>query len=823
MATPAYRGLVYRFGIFEVSVESRELFRHGHRVRLQGQPFQLLLLLLENAGETVDREQIRQHLWPENTFVDFGQSLGTAVTKLRQALGDDANNPRFVETRPRHGYRFIAPVARLNAEENPSPDALSQAGAIASGPPASGAAVSGAPASGVPALGMPRQTTADARPSERSRRVRLWFAVAAGLVLVIGMAAIGRQEYLRRHRFVIASKDTVVLADFENTTGETIFNDTLRQGLLIGLAQSPLIHILSDRSAAVIFKQMGHTPDDRVAGRSALELCRRVGGKVTIQGSISSLGTTYLVGLAAIRCDTGKPIAYEQAEASQREDVIDALGKATAQLRGRLGESLPSIQKYNAPLEQATTSSLEALNAYGKALSTWDAQGDIASVPYFQKAIQLDPEFAMAYGALATVYNNLGSEELAREYSTKAYRLRDRVTESERGSIDARYYLYATQELDKAAQAYEALATDYPDAAGSFNHLGTIDQRLGRDEQAVDAFRRAMAIDATRATTYANLAASLIELNRTQEAAAVLDAADKRGLHTDYLLEVEYRLAFLKGDQPGMDRLLREAAGVQGASSFLLFVQANAEAYYGHLKKSAATARSAADQAVRDGDKESAADGLAEEAVNEAEAGSISTARQLLEEARKMDNHQEITILAAVISAEAGDSKQALAAIETLDKRYPRGTAIQNYWFPIIRSKVELQRGAAGGAASLPFWTGSPMPVAADEFSLGTLYPSYVRGQVYLSQRDGNKAGEEFQTLLDEPGKTKGTLLGALALLGRARAFSLAGQNSNARETYRQFLDLWKDADPEISVLTQARNESEALNKSVQKSLHLSK
>jgi DNA-binding winged helix-turn-helix (wHTH) protein len=272
MATPAHRGLVYRFGIFEVSVESRELFRHGHRVKLQGQPFQLLLLLLENAGETVDREQIRLRLWPEDTFVDFGQSLGTAVTKLRQALGDDANNPRFIETRPRHGYRFIAPVARIDAAANSAVDALPVPGPIAPVEPA--------------------QTPAEAKPVPRGR---LLGAIVAGLVVVIAIAAIGRQEYLRRHRFVIASKDTVVLADFENTTGESIFNDTLRQGLLIGLAQSPLIHILSDRSAAVIFKQMGRAPDDRIAGRSALELCRRAGGKVTIQGAISGLGTSYLV------------------------------------------------------------------------------------------------------------------------------------------------------------------------------------------------------------------------------------------------------------------------------------------------------------------------------------------------------------------------------------------------------------------------------------------------------------------------------------------------------------------------------------------------
>jgi DNA-binding winged helix-turn-helix (wHTH) protein/Tfp pilus assembly protein PilF len=793
MATPAYRGLVYRFGIFEVSVESRELFRHGHRVKLQDQPFQLLLLLLENAGETVDREQIRLHLWPENTFVDFGQSLGTAVTKLRQALGDDANNPRFIETRPRLGYRFIAPVARINTTESVVPDTH--------------------PKPDTAARSEAGQTIVAAESLQRSRSVRLWSAVAIVFALVIGIAAAGWHEYLRRHQFVIASKDTVVLADFENTTGESIFNDTLRQGLLIGVAQSPLIHVLSDRSASVIFKQMGHTPDDRIAGRSALELCRRVGGKVTIQGAISSLGTAYLVGLAAIRCDTGKPIAYEQAEASQREDVLDALGKATSQLRARLGESLPSIQKYNAPLEQATTSSLDALNAYGKALSTWDAQGDIASVPYFQQAIKLDPEFAMAYGGLATVYSNLGRDELARECSAKAYSLRDRVTESERGSIDARYYLYVTQELDKAAQVYEALAADYPDTAGSFNHLGTIDQRLGRDEQAVDAFRRAMAIDATRATTYANLAESLTELNRIQDAEAVLDAAEKRGLRTDYVLDAEYRIAFLKGDQPGMERLLQESAGVPGARSLLLFVEANAQAYYGHMEKATALTREAADQAMRDGDKESAANGLAEEAINEAEVGSIAEARALFEEARKIDNSQEITILGAVIAAEAGDSKQALAVAGSLDKQFPHGTAIQNYWLPIIRSKVELQQGGARKAAILPIWSGTLVPVAVDEFALSTVYPEYLKGQVFVAQHDGNQAGKEFQRLLDQPGKTKGVLLGALALLGRARAYSLSGQGSDARKAYGQFLDLWKDADVGVPILRQARNEAEALKK----------
>jgi len=252
---------------------------------------------------------------------------------------------------------------------------------------------------------------------------------------------------------------------------------------------------------------------------------------------------------------------------------------------------------------------------------------------------------------------------------------------------------------------------------------------------------------------------------------------------------------------------------VPGARSLLLFVEANAQAYYGHMEKATALTHEAADQAMRDGDKESAANGLAEEAINEAEVGSIAEARALFEEARKIDNSQEITILGAVIAAEAGDSKQALAVAGSLDKQFPHGTAIQNYWLPIIRSKVELQQGGAGKAAILPIWSGTLVPVAVDEFALSTVYPEYLKGQVFVAQHDGNQAGKEFQRLLDQPGKTKGVLLGALALLGRARAYSLSGQGSDARKAYGQFLDLWKDADVGVPILRQARNEAEALKK----------
>lgn len=784
MVNPTSHGSVYRFGTFEVFAESGEIFRHGHRVKLQDQPFQLLLLLLENAGGIVDREFIRQHLWPENTFVDFGQSLGTAVTKLRQALGDDADNPRFVETIPRRGYRFIAPV-KLENDSNQV---------------------------GLPAA--PSAAAAAARPTQPTQEIpkkkwrMLWWAAAIAACLA---GVFGVYSYTRHTVFALAPKDTVVLADFENTTGEQIFNDTLRQGLSVGLAESPVVHILSDRNSAIIFRQMGHSPDDRMTGRDAIDLCRRVGGKATIQGSISSLGTSYLIGLAAIRCDTGKPVAREEAEASRKEDVIDALGKAAARLRGQLGESLPSIQKYNAPLEQATTSSLEALEDYGKALSTWDAKGDLASIPLFKKAIELDPNFAMAYGGLATVYHNLGDADLARENTIDAYKLRERVTETERASIDARYYLYVTREIDKAAQTYEDLAQKYPESASSLNHLGTVDLKLGRNERAVSSFRKAMQLDATRATTYANLAASLLRLNEVQAAASVLSTAEQIGLHTDYLLQANYWLAFLRGDERGMERLVHESIGTPGSYHLLLAEQAHTESYHGRFDRSRSLTTAASEKLVHDGDKDAAATFLAQAAVWEAEVGSATKARSLSQQAQKLSHNEQIATLTALVDAEIGDSGQALATCEILDKRYPNGTFIQNYWLPIIRAKVELRRAKVAKAVSLLSMTAPFDAAVPDEFATSALYPAYARGQAYLAAGDGKRAGAEFRSIIDRPGMVLNLPLGALARLGQARAYSLSGHPAEARDAYQSFFELWKEADPNIPILRQAQAEVDRL------------
>jgi eukaryotic-like serine/threonine-protein kinase len=784
MLSSANRGLVYRFGMFEVFAESREVFRQGHRVKMQEQPFEFLLLLLEHPGEIVDREQLRMRLWPGDTFVDFNQSLSAAVTKLRQALGDDANNPRFIETIPRRGYRFLAPVTRPEelrtapaAEPHPAPPVDPVPTPAAEGPQAVAPAV--------------------------------WSRKVAVLLAVIGLAAaVVVALHQRKKAFALATTDTVVLADFENHTGEAIFNDTLREALIVGLAQSPIVDLLPDRTLAVVFKQMGHSPDDRMSGLTAVELCKRVGGKVTVQGSISNLGTTYLIGLAAIRCDTGKPVAHEQAEAQQRNDVIDALGKATSRLRARLGESLPTIEKYNAPLEQATTSSLEALEAYNQALSTWDAKGDLASIPYFKQAIAIDPDFAMAHGALAAVYHNTGNAELAREQTMRAYNLRDRVTGTERAAIEARYYLYNTEKIDKAALTYAALVEDYPNSANSLNHLGTADMQLGRNEQAAADFRKALHIDPTRGTTYDNLALVLLRLDRPQEAQSVLAEAEKRGLRNDYWVLVHYWLAFLNGDQQAMASGLAQSDGLSGARAAMLSEMAGTEAASGHFQEAFRLSQSAASLARKAGDAEGAAGMLAEAALLAGEGGFPAQAKTLLQQAAALSNAKVVVTARALVSAQIGDLDRAGKLATELDKQYPQGSFVQKFWLPLVRGEVALHQGDGSNAVDALSAAESLDPSIFSGFSVSPLYPTYVRGQAYLLAGDGARAAEQFRNLIDHRGMVLNSPLAALAFLGQARAYALAQRTAEAGQSYQQFFRLWKDADPQTPVLRQARLEA---------------
>jgi len=783
------RGKLVRFGLFEVDVGEGKLTKSGTRIRLQEQPFRILVLLLEHAGQLVTRDAIRDELWSQDTFVEFDRALNTAVGKLRAALSDSAENPRFLETIPRKGYRFISPVT-ITQREQGNPAAIEQA----------------APA-------MPGVSISENKPLELSPSVvaapRATRRLRIGLVASVLLAATGVGVYRYQHRnpFRITSKDTVVLADFTNTTGETVFDDSLRQALEVGLQQSPFVNVLSDRKVERILKQMGRSPEERITGQAAVEVCQRANSRVAVQGSIASLGTTYLIGLAAIRCDNGELLSNEQLQAKRKEDVVDVLGQATSHLRARLGESLPSIQKFNAPLEQATTASIDALKAYSLALSIWDKKGDRDSLPFFKQASDLDPNFAMAYGGLATVYRNLRETKLARENAAKAYELRNRVTESERATIEARYYAYVTGELEKAAQVHTLEVQNYQ-SAGAYNHLAIDQGELGLYKTSADGFRKALTIDPTRAGTYANLATDLLALNRLDDASAVLADASRQKLQTDGLLQVGYWVAFVRGDSGRMQSLVQLSSEVQGAKSLLLAEQSNTEAYYGHFEKARALSREAANLMEREGDKESAAVCLAQAAVWEAEAGSYFQARGLLAQAQKLSRGQDVITLAALAMARMGNNKQAEILSHGLDNDWPLGTYVQKYWLPLIRAEIHLQKRLPSKALDDLTVVTPPLEFASPPaFPVATLYPTLVRGQAYLATGNRKKALAEFQRLADHRSFMVNSPLWPVSQLELARAYAGAGDLNEVRQACEEFFQLWKGADPDLRLLKEAQGD----------------
>jgi len=634
----------------------------------------------------------------------------------------------------------------------------------------------------------------------------LWKIVVSSVVVVI--ASIAGGFYYRSHRSKpLTDKDTIVLADFDNSTGDAVFDDTLKTALSVSLRQSPFLNVLTDSQVAKTLQQMTRPAGTKLTPELARELCQRAGSKAYLAGAIGRLGSEYVVGLKAVNCSNGNTLAEEQVTAASKEQVLDSLGGAASKLRTELGESLATVQRFDAPLEQATTFSLDALNAYDLALSTWDKKGDRDSLPIFKRAIELDPNFAMAYSALATINHNLGDSELARENATKAYELRDRVTEAERETIEARYYLYVTGDLEKAAEVYAVAVQNYPDSAGAYNHLANDEGELGRYEKSVQDLRKALLLDPSRASTYANLAVGLLALNQVEEASAVLAEADKRGLQTDILLQAHYWIAFLRNNEKEMERLVQRSSDVPGAQAILLSEQSNTAAYHGHFEKAREFSRAAENLMERDGNKELAATYLVQAALPESEVGEFARAQQYISQAQKLSHGQDVATLTAVALVRIGSVNQAEALCHELDKQWPEGTIVQKYWLPAIRAQIDLGQARPSKAID-DLGVATPLELAnPGSTAVPTLYPAYVRAQAYLAMGDGPRAATEFRKLTDRPGLVLNYPLGALAHLGLARAYKSSGDLQNSRQAYLDFLSLWKDADPDIPILKQAKAE----------------
>ena len=939
------------FGPYALDLHSGELRKFGIRVKMGEQPFQILLMLLKRPGEMVTREELRAKLWADDTFVDFDHGLNSAVQRLRDCLSDTAEKPLWVETIPRRGYRFIAPV-----ESQPS--AILGSNVVPAGTSSSGTALAGTQLgsrvygrrtkmlatasvaaiallvglnlnsvrerlttsssarnvrslavlpfvntskdpdveyisdglmetlidklSQVPNLRVMSSATtlayknSNVDPREAGRTLHVaailegkvtkvgdTLRIRAVLVNVSDGAELWGEEYTRPISDVLAIesdisleiieklrirltgseatkmskrdtdnpeayeaflkgefetskktrddllKDTIVLADFDNKTGDTVFDDTMKQALAVDLGQSPFLNILSEEKVRQTLREMTRSPDDRLTRDLAREVCQRAGSKAYISGSIAALGMQYVIGLAALNCASGDVLARDQVTVADKEQVLPAVGQAAAKLRNEMGESLSSVQKFDVPLEQATTNSLEALKEYTLGLRAGRGKGDAEGLPFNKRAIELDPNFALAYDTLGIAYYNLNQPSLGADYLKKAFDLRDRVSEREKFHITSLYYVLVTGELEKANQTYEPWIQVYPRDDVAYGELGANHMILGQYEKAAAEIRESLGLEPMQVGGYGNLGQIYLALNRFDEARTATEEALRRKLENIALYQNLYILAFFQGNTKAMKQQADWAVGKPGDEAQMLSLESDTEAWFGRLGEARELSRQAVESARRSDKKEPAALWQANAAIRETLFGNAGAARHNAVAAVALGpGSRDVEVQAALAYALAGDAAHAQSLADDLGKRFPQDTIVQSVWIPTIRAQIETIRRNPARSIEL-LQVSAPYELGMLSASAGNscLYPLYVRAEAYLSAQQGQLAAIEFQKILDHRGLLWNCAAGALAHLGLARAYALQGDTAKAKAAYQDFLALWKDADTDIPVLIAAKSE----------------
>ncbi len=797
-----------RFGVFELNLTSEELRKSGVILKLAPQPFRLLALLASHSGQVVSRDTIEKQLWGEETEVDSEHGMRQCINQIRTALGDDSENPVYVETIPRQGYRFLAPVmSQTVAAPRPQVKEAHDSGmvdAIASRVLAkvaeSVAATPLGPSAAAPTTVSPASESHAVSSELKWRLTRVRLAVAFLLLLALLAGAL----YWRpRKASALTEKDTIVLADFENTTGDPVFDDTLKQGLVIQLEQSPFLNVLSDRKVAGTLKLMNRSATEPLTEEVGREVCLRTNSKAILTGSIAQLGRQYVIGVKAVDCNTGDVLAEAQQQAAGKESLLKALDAAAASLRGKLGESLSSVQKYATPLEEASTPSLEALKAYSLGRKAKIATGQTQSLPFFKRAVELDANFAMAYVGMAGAYINLNQPDRAAENARRAYELREKLSERERFYIETTYYVATTGELEKAAEVSELWQQTYPRDEVPYHNLGFIFTTLGNWEGGLEEAREASRLEPI---DLGNLGQSYLALNRLDEAEAVYKQAKQRKVENESFLVARYVVAFLKNDTTQMEQLLASNVGKPGAEDLLLALQADTEAWYGKLKNARELTRRAMDSAQRNDANETAAAYKAEAALREVEAGNREQARTDAHAAVTLAPNRDVRSMAALALARTGDTAAAEKLAAELDQAFPLDTLAQKYWLPTTGAAVALQKNDPNRAIELLKQTSAIELGQPSQLNL-YLCPVYLRGEAYLMLHDGAAAAAEFQKFIDRYGLVGNFPWGSLARLGLARAYALQGDTVKARAAYQEFLTLWKDADSDLPIYQQAKAE----------------
>jgi serine/threonine protein kinase/tetratricopeptide (TPR) repeat protein len=659
------------------------------------------------------------------------------------------------------------------------------------------------------------QTTAAAAHRHAKRKRVSLTAVATGVMAALLVGGFTYYRHSSRQASKLTDKDTIVLADFANSTGDAVFDDTLKTALTVALNQSPFLNVLPENKVAATMKLMSRREGMKLTPEVARELCLRAGSRAYIEGSIGNLGSQFVLGLKAVNCQSGDPLAQEQVSAAAKEKVLDALGEAASKLRGELGESLATVKKFDVPLAEATTSSLEALKAYSLGQNATKEKGAAAGLPYHQRAIELDPNFAMSYEAVGVDYGNLGEVARASEYLTKAFQLREHVSEREKLTITAAYYENVTGELDKTAQTWQQFIETYP--RGGYSELGIVYDLQGQYEKATEITRQAVPL-APDSSYYGNLANSFLALQRLDEARQIIHEAQARKLDSSVLHNALYALAFLGSDSAAMAEQQQWYVG-KPEENFGLALASDTEAYGGHLGKARELTRRAVDSAVRADNKESGAIWQANAAIEQAAYGYAAEARQSAAAALKLaPTSQGAESEAALASAMAGDTARAESLARDLGKRFPLDTQMQSLWLPAIRAQLALD-GKNSDLALNTLQAASHVELGQIVFvnNISCLYPTYVRGEAYLASGQGSAAAAEFQKILGHSGIVWNCWTGALAHLGVARANALQSRTSQGADAdlartralagYKDLLTLWKDADPDIPILKEAKAE----------------
>jgi len=757
-----------RFGAFEVDLRSGEVYKHGIRLKLQDQPFQVLALLLEHPGDVVKREELRQKLWPGDTFVDFDTGLNSAIKKLRDVLADSAEQPRYIETLPRRGYRFIAPVENGDLPA-PAVGKIHVAPVVPLGP--------------TPALWKKRR-----------------FIVTAGVAAFLIVAALVTWRVFFA-RPALTETDVILLASFVNKTGDPIFDNSLDKALEVKLTESPFLSLFPEADVRQTMRTMRHDPNERVTPELGIEICKRQGLKAVVVPEIAAFGNTYLITLEAIDTRNQKSIARRQEEAQSKEQVIAALGKAGAQLRKRLGESLSSLEKHNAPLDLATTSSLEALLAYRAGQTLYRSGKRRESIPFFERAVDLDPQFCSAYSMLGSAYHGIGDGQASRKNFAKAFELKDRrLTQEENFQTTALYHSSITGNLEKATTVLVLYKEAYPRSVSAYNMLGITYAQQGRTEEALQQFH--WAIDHSpvpSAQHYSNASQALMILGRFDEAKSLLDRWRQKGSLTPFQIMLRYRIAFFENDAATMERLARETPA---DDMTWLHLQMQLAFFRGDFTKLRSVSETLVQQQSRANRMENAANELAWHAGLESFLGEYASARKLCRQAGEVGNDSAVGLwTCAKALGDAGDVTQAEALAAKLDRLFPEDSFQQKVLLPIVRSIIERKRGNTAKAVDLL------APV--------TQYPngavSYHRAQAYLAAGEHAKAAADFGNVIDHRGWPEWEVFAPLAQLGLARAYAMQGDRENSRKAYDAFFTTWKDADPDIPTLRQAKAEYKKL------------